>query len=251
MINIIIPMAGEGSRFKKEGFPDPKPLIKVNDKHMIELVVNNIKPTCEHRFIFICQAEHLSTTHLEKILKRTCDNAIIISMDRKTAGAAETVLVAEKYINNDSPLMIANCDQWIDIDINEYLDAFNHQKSDGMIMTMTANDPKWSYLRIAQQGYVCEVREKEVISTEASVGIYNFKRGSDYCYAAKRMIEDNNLSNGEYYVAPTYNYLIQERKSVIDFYNIGEEYKGMYGLGIPTDLSKFLKNSISKKATDF
>lgn len=251
MLNIVIPMAGEGSRFKMAGYYDPKPMININNKKMIELVINNIKPQRDHRFIFVCQSQHLKDTELEAILRRLSNDCIILSVDKKTGGAAETVLKAEEYINDESELMIANCDQWIDIDINDYLEAFDCENVDGMIMTMTANDQKWSYLRLDEESKVLEVKEKEVISNEASVGIYNFKRGKDFCSAAKRMIKENNHSMGEYYVAPIYNYLINEDSAVISHYNIGEEFKGMYGLGIPKDLEYFMKNDVLMKATNF
>ncbi|WP_241574533.1 glycosyltransferase family 2 protein [Rosenbergiella nectarea] len=251
MLNIVIPMAGEGSRFKVAGYSDPKPMIKLNNKRMIELVINNIKPNRKHRFIFICQSQHLNDTELEQVLKRASSDCIILSVDKKTGGAAETVLKAEEYINNEAGLMIANCDQWIDVDINDYLGAADGENVDGMIMTMTANDEKWSFLRLDECNRVVEVREKEVISNEASVGIYNFKRGKDFCSAARRMIKENNRSMGEYYVAPVYNYLIKENSAVIGHYNIGEEFKGMYGLGVPKDLECFMNNDLLIEATNF
>ncbi len=147
--------------------------------------------------------------------------------------------------------MIANCDQWVDLNIDDYLSSAQSKGVDGMIMSMTANDKKWSYLKINCQGQVQEVREKEVISSEATVGIYNFKRGKDFCYAARKMIVENSLSQGEFYVAPVYNYLIKEKLACIDYYNIGEEFNGMYGLGIPEDLEKFITSDIHLKATSF
>jgi len=251
MINIVIPMAGKGSRFKNAGYLDPKPMITINNKKMIELVVNNIKPNREHRFIFICQSQHLKETTLYTVLKNLSQNCIILEVDKVTGGAAETVLKSKEYINNESQLMIANCDQWIDIDINDYLNVLDSNQLDGMIMTMTANDDKWSYLRLNDKERVVEVREKEVISSEASVGIYNFARGQDFCAAAAKMIEDNNHSMGEFYVAPVYNYLINQNSAVIGHYNIGEEFKGMYGLGIPNDLEKFKSSEVLVKATNF
>ncbi|WP_241569454.1 glycosyltransferase family 2 protein [Rosenbergiella collisarenosi] len=251
MLNIVIPMAGEGSRFKQAGYKDPKPLIEINNKHMIEIVINNLTPKREHRFIFICQERHLLETSLERKLKKIDENSIVISLKNVTRGAAETVLQAEKFINSDSPLMIANCDQWIDKRIDEYLTELDSRECDGMIMSMTADDEKWSYLKLDSQGRVVGVKEKQVISNEASVGIYNFKRGKSFCTAANKMINENNLSAGEFYVAPVYNYLIHEQDAIVEYYNIGKEFSGMYGLGIPSDLDKFLKSDIHLKATNF
>lgn len=239
MLNIVIPMAGRGSRFANAGYKLPKPLIDVNGKPMIEVVVNNLRPKCEHRFIFLCLEEHIKQYDLELRLGEISPDSIIVPVSQVTEGAACTVLLAEKYINNDDRLMIANSDQYIDVNINDYLAAENG--SDGLIMTMTANDPKWSFIKYDENKFVTEVREKVVISDEATVGIYNFVKGSDFVLGAHNMIDKNIRVNNEFYVAPVYNQLIEDGKK-FKFYNIGSERDGMYGLGIPEDLEWFLNN---------
>ena len=243
MLNIVIPMAGRGSRFAKEGYAMPKPLIDVHGKPMIEVVTNNIRPKCEHKFIYLCLQEHLEKYNLENRLKEMSPNCIVVPVNQVTEGAACTVLLAEKYIDNEDMLMMANSDQYVDIDINEYIQAMDD--SDGLIMTMYADDPKWSFIKYDERKYVTMVREKEVISNEATVGIYNFKRGSDFVQYAYQMIDKNIRVNNEFYVAPVYNEMIEDGKKV-KFYNVGREDDGMYGLGIPSDLEKFLKNPISR-----
>ena len=242
MLNIVIPMAGRGSRFAKEGYAMPKPLIDVHGKPMIEVVTNNIRPKCEHKFIYLCLQEHLEKYNLENRLKEMSPNCIVVPVNQVTEGAACTVLLAEKYIDNEDMLMMANSDQYVDIDINEYIQAMDD--SDGLIMTMYADDPKWSFIKYDERKYVTMVREKEVISNEATVGIYNFKRGSDFVQYAHQMIDKNIRVNNEFYVAPVYNEMIEEGKKV-KFYNVGREDDGMYGLGIPSDLEKFLENPVS------
>ena len=242
MLNIVIPMAGRGSRFAKEGYAMPKPLIDVHGKPMIEVVTNNIRPKCEHKFIYLCLQEHLEKYNLENRLKEMSPNCIVVPVNQVTEGAACTVLLAEKYIDNEDMLMMANSDQYVDIDINEYIQAMDD--SDGLIMTMYADDPKWSFIKYDERKYVTMVREKEVISNEATVGIYNFKRGSDFVQYAYRMIDKNIRVNNEFYVAPVYNEMIEDGKKV-KFYNVGREDDGMYGLGIPSDLEKFLENPVS------
>ena len=245
MLNIVLPMAGRGSRFVKEGYTTPKPLIKIHNKTMVQGVIENLKPIENHRFIFICQEEHILKFELTKKLKAWAPGCKIISIESVTQGAACTVLLAEKFINNAQPLMIANSDQWIDIDINNYLNYQAESKIDGLIMTMKASDNKWSFVKLNKENYVTKVVEKEIISDEATVGIYNFKKGSFFCNAAKKMIKKERLVNGEFYVAPVYNEMIAE-KSKIGIYNIGSLNAGMYGLGTPNDLEHFLKLKISK-----
>ncbi|MEW6994799.1 glycosyltransferase family 2 protein [Colwelliaceae bacterium MEBiC 14330] len=250
MLNIVVPMAGKGSRFSKAGYVDPKPLIMVKNKRMIEVVINNLTPACEHQFIFVCQEAHYKDYNLESIFSKACKKFKVVTINGVTDGAAITVLKAREFINNDNPLMIANSDQWIDVDINDYLIDMDSRDLDGSMLTMKADDPKWSYAKVDNDNLVSEVVEKVVISDEATVGIYNFKRGKDFCHFADYMIKKNIRSNNEFYVAPVYSFMA-EKGSAIGVFNVGEEANGMYGLGIPSDLDLFLSLAVSQKACDF
>lgn len=251
MLNIVIPMAGRGSRFAKEGYIDPKPLIKLKNKRMIEVVINNLKPSTPHRFIFVCQRQHVEEYQLEKFLKSWAPGCEIVCIDGITEGAACTVMCAKEFIDNEDPLMIANSDQWIDIDINDYLAYMDDNDLDGLIMTMKADDPKWSYAELDNNGLVKKVVEKVVVSDEATVGIYNYKKGADFCKNVLTMIKNEERTNGEFYVAPVYTLMVNNDKAKIGIYNIGEEANGMYGLGIPSDLELFLSLDVSSRALDF
>lgn len=241
MLNIVVPMAGRGSRFLQAGYALPKPLIDVYGHPMIEYVTKNITPVCEHRFIYVCQQEHLEKFNLENSLKEMSPNCEIVTVDHITEGAVCTVLLAEKYINNEDALMIANSDQFVDVDINRYL--LKMTDSDGLIMTMPANDPKWSYIKYDRLGIVTMVREKEVISDQATVGIYNYRYGADFVRSAHQMIEKNIRVNNEFYVAPVYNEMIELGKK-IKYYDVGI---AMHGLGTPSDLKTFMETEICKK----
>ena len=244
MLNIVVPMAGRGSRFAQKGYALPKPLIEVHGHPMIEYVSKNITPSVPHRFIYICLQEHLSQYKLKEQLRQISPNCEVVTVDRVTEGAACTVLLAEAFIDNEDPLMIANSDQYVDIDINDYIGAMGD--NDGLIMTMKSDDPKWSYIKFDEKGLVTLLREKEVISNEATVGIYNYQRGSDFVKYAKQMISKNIRVNNEFYVAPVYNEMVAAGAKIV-YYNVGMENDGMYGLGIPEDLQMFLANPISKK----
>lgn len=246
MLNIVIPMAGRGSRFADAGYKDPKPLIPVHGKPMIQVVVENLTPKREHRFIFICQNQHIKEYGLTEKLKSYAENVEIIGIDGITEGQVCTVLKAKSLIDNDEPLMTANSDQYIDFDINDYLSRMDSKKLDGLIMTMKADDPKWSYAKTDANGFVIETAEKKVISKDATVGIFNFKHGKDLVSSAEQMIQDDIRVNNEFYTCPCYNYLIK-RGQKIGIYGIGEEYNGMYGLGIPKDLEFFLNHPVSQK----
>jgi NDP-sugar pyrophosphorylase family protein len=248
MLNIVIPMAGAGSRFANAGFKDPKPLIQVNGVEMIRIVINNLRPKCMHKFIFICQEIHDAQYDLKSKLLDWAPGAEVIFLNGMTEGSVCSVLTAKDLINTDNPLMIANSDQYIDANINNYLKSMDELMLDGLIMTMKANNPKWSFVGLTESKLVSRVVEKEVISDEATVGIYNFRRGCDFVNAAEVMIEKNLRVNNEFYVAPTYNELIN-LGSKVGIYNIGREGAGMYGLGIPSDLDLFLSLPVAAQAT--
>ena len=245
-VNIVIPMAGRGSRFANAGYKEPKPLIPIFNKTMIEVVVSNLTPKREHRFIFVCQNEHIKEYGLKDKLSKLDKDVEIIGIDEITEGQLCTVLKVSDFINNEEALMTANSDQYIDFDINDYLEYMESKEYDGLIMTMTSKDEKWSYAKTDDNGIVIETAEKKVISNEATVGIYNFKAGKDLVKAADKMIQDNIRVNGEFYICPVYNYLIKEGYKT-GIYNRGEESNGMYGLGIPKDLEFFLKHPISER----
>ena len=234
MLNIVIPMTGRGSRFARAGYRSPKPLIDVAGQPMIARVTENVRPRCAHRFIYICQEEHLAAYHLEETLRDIAPGCEIVPIGYVTEGAACTVLLAAPLIDSADPLMIANSDQYVDADINAYLAA--QGESDGLIMTMPSQDPNCSYIRTDAAGRVTLVREKERISGEATVGIYNFRHGADFVAAAQSMIRKDIRTNGEFYVAPVYNELIEAGKDIV-YHNVGNT---VHSLGTPEDLNAFL-----------
>jgi NDP-sugar pyrophosphorylase family protein len=247
MLTILIPMAGRGSRFADAGYATPKPLLPVHGVPMIELVVDNLRPSQPARFVFVCRREHLESYGFERRLHEIAPGCAVVPIEDVTEGAACTVLLAENEIDPDDTLVIANSDQWVDISFDAHLDVMRDRGLDGLIMTMKADDPKWSYVDLDERDLVTRVVEKEVISDEATVGIYTFARGADFIRGAKAMIAADERVNGEFYVAPVYNRLIAEG-SAVGCDNVGSVGAGMYGLGIPEDLREFLALPVSRRA---
>jgi len=247
MINIVIPMAGRGSRFADAGYTTPKPLIPIHGTPMIRVVIENMRPSRDHRFIFICQNDAIATYDLTDRLQVWAPGCEIIGLDGVTEGAACTVLKAAALIDTSAPLMIANSDQYVDIAIDDYLADMDERRLDGLIMTMDADDPKWSFAETDQEGMVKRVVEKEVISRHATVGVYNYRHGSDFCRGANQMIAEDLRVNGEFYVAPVYDRLIADGAR-IGIHSVGSEADGMYGLGIPKDLNLFQSLDVSRRA---
>ena len=236
-MNVLIPMAGRGSRFATQGYTFPKPLIDVKGKPMIQVVTENLN--IKANFTFIVQKEHYEKYSLQHLLNLIAPNCNIVQVDGITEGAACTTLLAKEFIDNDEPLLMANSDQFVEWDSNETLYAFSNGDCDGGIITFPATHPKWSYAKLGDDGYVSEVAEKKPISEHATVGIYWWAKGSDYVKYAEQMIEKDIRVNNEYYVCPVFNEAIGDGKKV----RIKEiEKEGMWGIGTPEDLNYFLKH---------
>jgi len=234
-MKILIPMAGEGSRFVKEGYTFPKPLIDVNGKPMIQTVVENLDFNAE--YIFLVRGEHLEKYEgLEDTLHRITNGKCSIVSCGKSEGAACTALEAEKLINNDEDLLIANSDQYIEYSPENFNMMKEMTDVDAIVYTFEAVHPKWSFVKTNSRGIAIEVAEKKPISNIATCGIYWYRRGSDFVKYAKQMIEKDIRVNNEFYIAPVYNELIQDNKTLIPFF-----VHSMWGLGTPEDLNVFLK----------
>ena len=233
-MNVLIPMAGAGSRFAAAGYTFPKPLIEVHGKPMIQVVVENLN--IEANYIFICQMEHYETYSLQYLLNLIAPGCRIVLVDGLTEGAACTTLLARDCIDNDEPLLIANSDQFVEWNSNETLYAFAADEIDAGIVTFNASHPKWSYARLDEDGFVAEVAEKKVISDLATVGIYYWSRGSDYVRYADQMIAKDIRVNNEFYVAPVFNEAIADEKKIR-----AKTINKMWGIGTPTDLEEFLR----------
>ena len=232
-MNIVVPMAGAGSRFEKAGYSFPKPLIEVKGQPMIAKVVENLD--LQGTYVFLVQKAHYQKYNLESLLKMIAPGCKIVQIDGVTEGAACTVLKAKEFIDNDEQLIIANSDQWIKWNSFETISSFND--ADGGILTFKSVHPKHSFAKVDGHGYVTEVAEKNPISSDATVGIYHWKRGSDWVKYAEQMIEKNIRTNNEFYVCPVYNEAIQAglkiKAGLVD---------EMWGMGTPEELDNFLQN---------
>ena len=234
-MNVLIPMAGAGKRFFDAGYVFPKPLIEVDNKPMIQWVIESLN--LQANYIFIIQKEHQEKYNIKSVLKILQPNCKIIELDHLTEGAACTTLLAKKYINNSDPLIIANSDQYINWNSSKALYDFNSKNLDGAILTFEAIHPKWSYAKCNEEGFVTEVAEKKVISKNATVGVYYWKHGSDYVKSAEEMIKKNIRVNNEFYVCPVYNEFLAKNKRV-KIHNVDK----MWGLGTPEDLDNFIRS---------
>lgn len=237
-LQVVIPMAGLGSRFSKAGYVKPKPFIDVDGATMIERVMDNLRVEGA-KFVLIARREHLVAEPevVNGLLGR--GDLIFSPIDFVTEGAACTVLTAREHLDRNAPLLIANCDQIVDFDCADFIDDAMARGLDGSILCFRDRyrDPKWSFARVNETGLVEEVKEKVAISDLATVGIYYFARAGDFIDAAMDMIVANDRSNNEFYVCPVYNYM-RHRGSRIGVYEI--TFEAMHGIGTPDDLDSYL-----------
>ena len=235
--NIVVPMAGRGSRFTEQGYTDSKPFIDVNGKPMIQRVIENlgIEFDKNYMFVLVCLQEDFDKYDFHQFKDIIGhDSYDVVILDDVTEGAAQTILQAKDLINDDIPLLTLNTDQMIDYDIG----TWNHfSQYDGGIPCFWGDSTDWSYARCGDDGFVNEVAEKEVISNDATAGYYYWSKGSDYVKYAKQMIEQNSRTNGEFYVAPVYNWAIRDGKKIV----ISQVDK-VYELGTPEYLERYLND---------
>jgi dTDP-glucose pyrophosphorylase len=243
-ISLIIPAAGEGQRFKVAGFDSPKPLIKVKGTPMIMWVVQNFNLTEKDEVIIIQQSKHELAMQLKKYLISVKASIKFVTVEGLTLGPAKTVMHATSFVNKENAVIVANSDQYVSQGLKEFVGKIRNSKNSGLILTMAANGNKWSYVKRDNRNVkILEVREKVEISREATVGIYGWSNSKLMIDGFNEMFSKNDLANGEFYVAPSYNYLIKKGIEVLPFF-IGDHSEAVHGLGTPEDLSHFEKSKI-------
>ena len=231
-LNVLIPMAGLGSRFKDAGYVFPKPLVEVDGKPMIQAVVESIGVNAT--YTYIVQKEHYEKYNLSYLLNLITPDCNIVQVDGITEGAAVTCLLAKEYIDNESPLILANSDQIVEWNSRQFIYDLMTKNADGGIATFESTHPKWSYAKVNSDGLVTEVAEKKPISNIATVGIYYWKHGSDFVKYAEQMIDKDIRTNNEFYVCPVFNEAIADNKRVF-----ASNIKKMWGVGTPEDLNNY------------
>lgn len=236
-MQIVIPMAGRGQRFRDAGYKKPKPLIDVDGKPMVWRVLSNLPRDCSGSPLLIALAEHrielekegsrrLQETHEAPKRFRWIENV--------TQGAACTVLTAEGYVD-DEPLLIANADQWLDWSPEHFVDFVQRDGCDGAIVTFRASGPKWSYAYVREDGTIAAVAEKVPISHEGTTGVYYWKRASACFASIRRMMEKNLRVNDEFYLAPSFNEMIVDGARIVAY-----PVPRMWSMGTPDDLQRTL-----------
>lgn len=241
-LHLVIPAAGLGSRFRAVGINTPKPLIPVLDIPMIGWVIANFPLNDGDEIWIITRKEDHLPELMESLISKIKYQIHFVELDELTDGAATTLQFALDLIPGNEAVLSANSDQFIATDISEFIESVRNGNSDGQILTMHASDSKWSYIERDSNKKVINVVEKEVVSDEATVGVYGWKTATVAKNSIAAMKKDELRVNGEFYVAPSYTYLIK-LGGVISTYSAGDVETDVHGLGTPEDLKLFLLNS--------
>lgn len=246
-IQLVIPMAGSGTRFTSAGYSIAKPLLPIHGMPMFEVVVRNLLDPRVSRIVIVARSEWRLKITLHRLGQQLGVPCELVEVDETTSGAAETVERARDFLDFGAPVVTANSDQYIAAPLTSFYDLLLEDGTDGTILCMGDDDPKWSYVSVSASGEALEVREKEVISAYATVGIYGFSSAGSMLSAFGEMREAGDRVNGELYIAPAYNYLIRRGQSirVIDVGPVGDV---MFGMGIPEDYESFLRSPVSTLA---
>jgi NDP-sugar pyrophosphorylase family protein len=239
-MNIIIPMAGLGSRFFTEQYKLPKPLIDIRGKPMIQRAIETLDLDGDY-FFLLRQTEY--TKQMVDVIKSVVPKATIKIINYITEGPACSALLFEREIDTEDELVIANCDQIMSWNSNMFLR--NARVYDGAVVTYHSDTEKNSYARLNKRGLVTEIREKEVISNVSLNGIHYWNDSYRFIAAAKEMIAANDRAeNGEFYIGPTYNYMIRDNYRV-GIYHIPNEQH--HPVGVPADLERYLNYHDSRQ----
>lgn len=248
-IQLVIPMAGLGSRFSEAGYPLPKPLLPIHGVPMYKIVIANLMHETVSSITIVCPLEWGISGEIRALSPQLGVPLNVVEIDYLTGGPAQTVLLAEPFLDANLPVVTANSDQYINADLGDFYGSITEDGIGGSILCMEDSDPKWSYVKLSSDGFVSEVKEKVVISSFATVGVYGFKTATLMLAAFRQMIEAEDTSLGEYYVAPSYRYLINQGHR-ISGKSLGPVGEVMHGLGVPDDYEIFLKKQVSRLAKD-
>ena len=245
-MNILVLLAGNSSEFFNKGFLYPKYLTEVQGTPLVEHVIKSYENLKDSNFIFTVLKEDCDRFHLDNVINLLIPDATVIKIEELTRGAACTALLAIDSINNDESLLVVNGDQILDVNFARIIDSFMQENLDGGIITFNSVHPRWSYVRLDENGFVIEAAEKRPISKHATAGVYYFKKGSEFVESAMNMIEKDANVNDLYYVCPSYNEMILKQRK-IGTCNID---RAQYiSVATPDDISNFLKHLENKKET--
>lgn len=240
-LHIVMPMAGEGSRFLKEGWTTPKPLIELNGQPLFKHAISSVTDKdIQMKYSFIVRQEHIDKYQIDKGIRSFLPEANLFSVVKTTRGAVETCLIAENAIADDDAVIVMDCDlefrskKFMEI-IKQILNKPIEEATGGALVSFESNEPRYSYAALGEDGFVARTAEKEVISNHALCGAYFFASGRRFKQIAHLLLAEPAFTKPEYYVSLLFNYLLKDGEKV--WLAPIEEY---YSYGTPEELKRYL-----------
>lgn len=240
-LHIVMPMAGEGSRFLKEGWTTPKPLIELNGQPLFKHAISSVTDKdIQMKYSFIVRQEHIDKYQIDKGIRSFLPGANLFSVVKTTRGAVETCLIAENAIADDDAVIVMDCDlefrskKFMEI-IKQILNKPIEEATGGALVSFESNEPRYSYAALGEDGFVARTAEKEVISNHALCGAYFFASGRRFKQIAHLLLAEPAFTKPEYYVSLLFNYLLKDGEKV--WLAPMEEY---YSYGTPEELKRYL-----------
>ena len=240
-LHIVMPMAGEGSRFLKEGWTTPKPLIELNGQPLFKHAISSVTDKdIQMKYSFIVRQEHIDKYQIDKGIRSFLPEANLFSVVKTTRGAVETGLIAENAIADDDAVIVMDCDlefrskKFMEI-IKQILNKPIEEATGGALVSFESNEPRYSYAALGEDGFVARTAEKEVISNHALCGAYFFASGRRFKQIAHLLLAEPAFTKPEYYVSLLFNYLLKDGEKV--WLAPMEEY---YSYGTPEELKRYL-----------
>ncbi len=234
-------MAGEGSRFLKEGWTTPKPLIELNGQPLFKHAISSVTDKdIQMKYSFIVRQEHIDKYQIDKGIRSFLPEANLFSVVKTTRGAVETCLIAENAITDDDAVIVMDCDlefrskKFMEI-IKQILNKPIEEATGGALVSFESNEPRYSYAALGEDGFVARTAEKEVISNHALCGAYFFASGRRFKQIAHLLLAEPAFTKPEYYVSLLFNYLLKDGEKV--WLALMEEY---YSYGTPEELKRYL-----------
>ena len=246
-VQLVIPMAGDGTRFANAGYSVPKPLLSIHGRKMFEIVLSNLSNRYVKKALLVAKAEWELEAVIAELKEVSSFPLELLELSALSEGPAHTVEFAEKNLDMELPLVIANSDQYLDYNFEDFYECLCDGQMQGAVLTMVDNNPKWSYASLDSNGDIVSIIEKVVVSDHATAGIYGFSKASFFFDALAQMKAQNARVNGEFYVGPVYNYLDTTNGKVANF-DMGPVGNVMHGLGVPEDFEAFLQTQTSLRA---
>jgi NDP-sugar pyrophosphorylase family protein len=236
---VVVPMSGKGLRFREFGIEAPKPLIVCKGRWLVEWSLMSVKLELASRLIFIILKEHEHQYGVADRLRRKYGSKCHCLLEQSPTGAASTVLLAREYLDTAEDIIVKDCDGYLVSRVHDTIDSYRDDTVSGVLPTVDLPGDRWSFARTNEDEKVLQVAEKERISGHVIAGLYYFRHGHDFVTYAEKMMRRGTQVNGEFYVAPVYQEMIEDGHTIVI-----HRAEKLWDLGTPEAVRQFERDYV-------